>query len=234
MIRIVTGCNERYFRKMDRWLDSLENQSNVPFTLIKVGWEQESGRKGEELVLRHKENYGAPDTTECIQHGSFLKVIDGHNDELLMYCDGDMVMQRPFTEAELAWLNSFWADTFSAGWNQPDESLIDCTRLIMPKVEMDEIWERFPGKLDKWPSLNVGVLVMRRSAWEKVYAAYMERWELACDTFEHQARQQWLICFTLFALELDFRLMPYTMHVHGHFGIKPGMDVDSAVFRHAI
>lgn len=234
MVRIVTGCNERYYRKMGRWLDSLENRCNVPFTLVKVRWEAPSGRNGPETSISREQNYGAPETTECIQHGSFLKVIDGPKDEILIYCDGDMEMQRRFTEAELSWLESFDDHTVSAGYNRPGESMVDELDLLLPVVDITEIRRRFPGEIDQWLMLNVGVLAMRRSAWEKVYQAYMERWELVSDTLEHQARQQWLICYVIYTLGLDVRIMPYAMHVHGHFGLKPGMDPDSALFRHAI
>jgi hypothetical protein len=176
-----------------------------------------------------------------VQHGSFLKVLDGPADEILIYTDGDMVMQRQISADELDWLNGFDDDTVSAGWNQPGETLTDCVRLIQPKVPMGEIGRRFPGELNRWPSLNVGVLAMRRSAWEQVYTAYLERWELAGQTFEHQARQQWLICYVIFYLGMDFQMMPYSFHMHGHFGLKPGMEMHGqdaigdgrlAVFKH--
>jgi hypothetical protein len=145
-----------------------------------------------------------------------------------------MVMQRPFTEAELSWLESFGENTVSAGYNRPGESMLDELDLLLPVVELAEIRKRFPGEIDKWPMLNVGVLAMRRSAWKKVYEAYRERWALVSDTLEHQARQQWLICYVIYTLGMDVQIMPYSMHTHGHFGLKPGMDPDSTLFRHAI
>jgi hypothetical protein len=223
-MRIVTACNEIYYERMVGWLDSLAARCNVPYTLVKVGWDAPSGRNIDEVTLGRDRNYGAPNQTESVQHGSFLQVIDGPEDDLLIYCDGDMVMQRAFWDSEMEWLDSFGNDTASAGWNQPDETLEDCVGLIQGLAPMDEIYRRFPGELNEWPSLNVGVLAMRRPAWQRVYAAYLERWELAGKTFGHQARQQWLVCYVIFALGLDFRLMPYSLHSHGHFGLKPGIE----------
>lgn len=223
-MRILTACNEGYYPRMAGWLDSLAERSNIPYTLVKVGWDYPSGRQIDEVCLPKDLNSGAPSTTESIQHGSFLHMVDGPEDELLIYCDGDMVLQRPFTADELSWLEDFDDRTVSAGPNRYRESMLDELELLQVSVSMDELRRRFPGELDQWLMLNVGVLAMRRSAWQELYQAYMERWDLVSKTMGHQARQQWLICYVIYALEMDLRVMPYLMHSHGHFGQHPGVE----------
>jgi hypothetical protein len=224
MVRIVTGCNEGYYPRMAGWLDSLAERCNIPYTLVKVGWDHPSGRQIDEVCLPRNLNNGAPRETESIQHGSFLHAVEGAEDELLIYCDGDMVLQRPFTDEELGWLDDFGDNTVSAGPNRYRESVLDELELLRVTVSMDELHRRFPGEIDGWLMLNVGVLAMRRAAWRRLYAAYMERWEAISRTMEHQARQQWLIVYLMYALGMELRVMPYSMHCHGHFGLHPGVE----------
>ena len=224
MIRIVTGCNEGYYPRMAGWLDSLAAVGNIPYTLVKVGWDQPSGRQIDEVCLPRNLNNGAPSTTESIQHGSFLQVVDGPEDELVIYCDGDMVLQRPFTADERGWLEDFGPRTVSAGPNRYRESMQDELDLLQVLVSMDELLGRFPGAIDEWLMLNVGVVAMRRAAWRELYQAYMERWESVTQAMSHQARQQWLICYLIYALGMELRIMPYAMHSHGHFGPHPEVE----------
>ena len=223
MMRIVTACNKAYYPRMATWLNSLEQHCNVRYVLVKVGWHELSGREIDETVITRKQNEGAPMETESIQHGSFLKVIDGPEDEMLMYCDGDMAMQRPFSQAELNWLEGFGPRGATAGWNKLGEMLEEECRIIEPRVSMDEVRHRFPGDIDHWPMLNVGVLAMRRSAWREMHAEYMRLWKLAKETFVNKAWQQWLICYVMYALGMDVQLMPFSIHTHGHYGLNPGV-----------
>lgn len=224
-MRIVTACNKKYYPRMAGWLDSLEEHCNVPYTLLKVGWSTPSGRKITETTISREQNEGAPEETESVQHGSFLHVVDGPDEELIMYCDGDMVMQRPFSLQELEWMNNFGMLTASAGWNKMGEMLTEEAHIIEPRVSMAEVRKRFPGDLDGWEMLNVGVLVMRRSAWRVVYNAYMDRWQQAKATFINKAWQQWLICYVMYAQGLDVQRMPFKIHTHGHYGLNPGVNV---------
>lgn len=226
---LVTGCNEPYLPRMQAYLASLQQYADYPVKLVTVGFDWASPfDKISTAELPRERNNGAPDTTESIQHGSFLQLFK--DDDLYLYTDGDMTLQRPLSLAERDWLNKFGDNTASAGWNRTGESLEECINLIGPLVDTAEIYRRFPGDLSVWPSLNIGVLAMRRPAWEKIYKAYLCKWELAGETFRHQARQQWLVCYLIFALELDFQMMPWSFHAHGHFGLPPGVNFDGQVY----
>ena len=52
-----------------------------------------------------------------------------------------------------------------AGWNAAlvQRAIGDFHDLLLPVVDITEIRKRFPGNIDKWPMLNVGVLAMRAS-----------------------------------------------------------------------
>ena len=44
-----------------------------------------------------------------------------------------------------------------------------------------------------------------------------------CGVFTHMARQQWLISWELAKLGLTVKVCPWSIHAHGHGGLKPGM-----------
>ncbi len=236
MIRIVAGCNERYRARFEPCRQSLAQHSQVIAHRVSVGF-VESGW----LPLSREQNHGAPPETECIQHGSFLRVAPGQPDDVIVYLDGDVTMQRPLDAGELAWLESLPAGAVSAAWNRTGETLIEEARALGPRESDDGLRVLWGAWIDTAPALNAGIVAARRETWEAAYAGYMDRWDLACASFGHQARQQWLMCWTWQHLGLDVQIMSWQLHAHGHFGLKPGMEVRPdgvhangklAVFRH--
>jgi hypothetical protein len=220
-ILLVAGCNERYHEAFQPCVAALRRFANVPYQLISVGFDDYNGY----TPLTHEQNYGAPPETECIQHGSFLSVVPGELDDVLIYLDGDVRMQRPFDDWELTWLANFPARAVAAGWNQTGETLAACATYIGPRHSPDELAALWGKLIYGAPSLNAGVVVARRHTWERAYSLYMAYWERAGASFAHQARQQWLMCWTWAALGLTTEILSWHFHAHGHFGYKPGMEL---------
>jgi hypothetical protein len=224
-IILVAGCNQRYHDHFQHCVAALRRHSNVPYQLFSVGYDGGPGY----TPLTHAQNDGAPPETECIQHGSFLQALDGAPDDVIVYLDGDVYLQRPFDAGELDWLGSFPANAVSATWNQIGETLAQCATYIGPKLSPQELDRTWP--LLNAPSLNAGVVVARRETWARSYKRYMANWAWAGHTFAHQARQQWLMCWTWAALGLTTEILSWHFHAHGHFGYKPGMELrDGQIF----
>lgn len=224
----VTGCNSRYFHHMEMYLNSLERCSPFQNYLVTVGFEISTGWRWphiSQVGIETERNHGAPAETECIQHGSFLQALPGDPDDVLVYTDGDITMQRRPHDDEIDWLANFPDNRVSAGWNSgPDETLLLEAARLHPRVQYEhELAARFGEMIYTAPCFNVGVCVARRSTWERIYHQYMLDWPLACETFGHAARQQWLICREFTALGLDIQVMPQTFHSHGHYGIPAGV-----------
>lgn len=218
-IVLVAGCNQRYHDRFQACVAALRTYTgDIPYRLFSVGYNGYT-------ELTQAQNYGAPPETECIQHGSFLQKLPGRPDDVIVYLDGDVIMQRPLDAGELAWLENFPERAVAATWNQIDETLAQCATYIGPKnteTSLAQIW--VDADIDQAPSLNAGMVVMRRSAWKQSYELYLRHWELAGACFSHQARQQWLMCWTYAALGFETQIMPWSFHAHGHFGLKPGME----------
>jgi hypothetical protein len=219
-VLLVAGCNQRYFDRFQPCVAALRRHANVPYQLFSVGFDGGPGY----TPLTQAQNAGAPPETECIQHGSFLQALDAAPDDVIVYLDGDVVMQRPFDAGELEWLGNFPYRTVSATWNQIGETLATCATYIDPKLPTDGQVKVWGHVIRQAPSLNVGVVVARRDVWQVAYELYMLNWNVAGESFSHQARQQWLMCWTYAALGLDTQIMPWHFHAHGHFGLKPGME----------
>jgi hypothetical protein len=223
MARLITAANARYIMRIMPYLGSLSANSQIPATLVCVGnfISYPHLPNINSVILPHSENYGAPSETECPQHGAFLQVIDGPDDEVLIFTDGDIIMQRPFTEQELTWLENLPADTVAAGYNSgPDETLAVEAGRLFPRFGLDQIGARL-GYMDR-PCFNIGVIAARRRTWQRIYTEYMTRWQLVTEAFGHPARQQWLVVNTIHRLGIRVEVTPYSLHANGHYGMPPG------------
>lgn len=223
MCKLITACNEGYYNRMTPYLDSLKRHLAFPAVLITVGFEPEYCPI-EHVYLSREQNAGAPYETESPQHGSFLQVIDGPEHETLIFTDGDIVLQRALTPPELVMLDNI-GDMVTCGWNSgPDETLqVEAARLY-PRVTPLELYGRM-GEAVNAPCYNIGVIAAKRATWRRIYEAYMPLWKIVTQAFGHPARQQWLVNYVIHLLGIDVRLMPYSLHANGHYGIPPGVEL---------
>lgn len=231
MIHIVCSSNEGYLPRMKSFLDTVVNLSGegIKIWLVCVGcdvpeWVINDYPYITPVTITKEQNSGSPIETESVQHGSFLSVIDYAANDTIIYSDGDIVIQRPFTESELLWLKQFPKDTIGASWNSGEhEKLTTEGARLSPKMSEVELTNTWGQLIYHEPCFNVGVLVARGATWKKLYTAYMKDWQTACDSFYHQARQQWLICFERAYLGLKYQILPSVFHTHGHYNMPSGL-----------
>jgi hypothetical protein len=224
-MQIVCSSTLNYLPYIAPYLDSLERHSQLPVTLVTVGYKLRGHHLGivTPLPITQEQNAGAPEDTESIQHGSFTLLSPGDN-EVVMYTDGDLFMQRPLSPQELEFLETFPDDAVALSWNSgADETLMVEAARLQPKRPLSELVESFGELVNTAPCFNVGVLIARQKTWRAIYHQYMLNWERVGEYLAHRARQQWLICYTIAALGLDVHLLPYSFHAHGHYGIPDGV-----------
>ena len=238
---LVTGCNESYQHRMNGYLDTLTRYADFPVYLVGVDFEPTRNDKPIiPIMMTGAQNIGAPHGTECIQHGSFLNIIPGKATDLIMYTDGDFFMQRPIDDDEKKLLK-LKKGQVAVGYNGgPGETLLTEAYRLTQKISMDEMYKLWGADWQEHTIYNTGCVVATRSTWGILYDEYMKRWDDICGTFEHMARQQWLISWVI-ANYLKPVILPWSIHAHGHFGMKPGMewgdggiwaDGKLALFRH--
>ena len=140
---LVTGCNEKYFPRMYAYLDSLRSHADFPVYLVGVGFMPPVIHGFHSLQLTRADNKGAPPETESIQHGSFLEVLTTNDEAVIMYTDGDFIMQRPLSDHEKKFLQ-LKHNQAVVQWNGgAGETLgIEARRLgqKIPHEEMNQIW----------------------------------------------------------------------------------------------
>lgn len=168
-------------------------------------------------------------------------MVDSTPDEVLIYTDGDFIMQRKMDKGERDFLD-IKHDQTVVGLNFGTQStLINDAKLLGQQISDAELIERYGGIVNTHQDYNVGFLAMTRKTWERVYYNYMHDYADICGVFTHMARQQWLISWELAHMGIDVKLCPWSIHAHGHGGLKPGMrygegglwaDGKLALFRH--
>jgi len=219
-MRLVTACNQGYISRIQPYIQSLAAHVNISTALITVGFDYQHP----DILtfkLPRSMNNGAPFETESPQHGSFLPVIDTEDNDVFIFTDGDIILQRPFTKRELDHIHTLPEGVVMAGYNSgPDETLAIEGARLFPRFSIDQIGAKF-GLMDK-PCYNIGVFIARRSTYQAIYDEYMTRWQMATDAFGHPARQQWLVVYTIHKLGLEVKLTPYSLHANGHYGMPPG------------
>jgi hypothetical protein len=158
----------------------------------------------------------------CIQQGCFLDVLDCADDDVIVFTDGDIRMQREPSEAELSWLSSIPPDTIALAWNGgPGDTLIN----EADRIALDEEGRAMFAPVLHRNVYNVGVIVTRASAYKRIYERYMELWPAFAPHTEHYARNQFLMCAVVHELGLLVCELHPSVHTHGCFGL-PGWAED--------
>lgn len=237
-VRLVTGCNEHYYPRMQSYLQSLHQHADFRWQMVAVGFDPHQPWA---VTLRPECNPGAPAETESIQHGSFLEVIETDPEEVIVYTDGDFVMQRPMDDDEREFLDLEHGQVVT-GYNFGEHcTLFHDAHLLSPFCTDDRLLAVWGDVIQTAQDYNAGFLAMTRQTWGMLHTAYMAAWDRVSWTFRHQARQQWLISYKIAALGFEVKLCPWSIHAHGHGGLKPGMerrdgaiwaDGKMALFRH--
>jgi hypothetical protein len=161
----------------------------------------------------------------CIQHGEFTEAIPGDPDDVILFTDADIQMQRPFKEEELELMRSLQFNDVVVGYNEgPRDTLLTEARRLFPRIPMSSIEEKFTARFPDGPPLtyNVGAVIARRDTFERLTNLYCVGYPVMEKVFEHKARQQWYISWLLAAKEFNVQIMAQSFHTHGHYALPKG------------
>lgn len=156
----------------------------------------------------------------CIQHGNWLPYLPVTDDDAVIICiDGDVKMQRPFTDQEWAWLQNWQHGHIGIGPNEPKaggDSMGNELVRIQPILSHEETLAKF-GVKHTDPIGNAGCVVATRKTWIDLWMAYLRRWLNTAPWFTHIAVQQWTLNL---CVNEGFQrvVLPQTFHTHGHWG----------------
>lgn len=225
MIALVTAANRGYIDRITPYLHTIQ-EHGAAFdrrVLVTVGCKVEVPAELaaiESIALPAAQAVGHTGN-QCVQQGCFLDTLECADDDVLVFTDGDIRMQRAPTEAELAMLGAIPPWTIALAWNAgPHDTLAD----EAARIALDDAGrELFRGWLHR-KVYNVGVVACRAATYRLLYERYMALWGAFSPHTPHYAANQFLMCACVAQLGLWVWELPATVHTHGCFGLPPGAD----------
>lgn len=231
-LHIATGANAAYTDKIRPYLETLDANGGTahrwlicvncdpPAYLEELGSVRAVPAGDEQLV-------GSPPDTDCLQHGAFVEVLPAADDDVIIYTDGDIFLQRPLDESERAALYEWPHDAIGVSYNAgPRQTLLhEALFNLRPKVGDGAFLDHWGRHTVISTAFNAGVLVGRRSTFEKVLEVHRARWPEINRHLDHHARQQWLISWVLAtggANGVKPQVMTHSFHMHAHYQLPPG------------
>lgn len=227
---IVTLATHGYLPKIRRYLETLEQYASkaTPY-LGAVACDPSEALQGLDLVRAFRvppgmlaRSLGNPGNG-CIQHGNWLPYLPADvDDETLIICtDGDVKLQRNFSQEEWDWLMQWEHGHVGIGNNEPrpgGDTMDNELSRIRPLVSRDELARRFyPDPAVSPPIGNAGCIVATRRTWVELWMRYLALWVETAPLFGHIAVQQWTINLAIAQAFTRIDLPPL-FHTHGHWG----------------
>lgn len=219
MIHFVTSCGKNYSRP---WLFPTLTKLNVDghiYALLEPG----DNRLLPGNVIR-----ASYEGDRFYQDGLFLDSIKDtlDDDDILLLSDTDALIQRSFSEREVALLGGL-GDAFMAGPNMSDDQLGESELYGLGMTHsIEEMVERFnvsPDDLKKCRMRNWGLVAAEVGSWRRLRELYraMRGDSGPQEYFVSVAWMQYLLCVLLHKHEIPVVDMPLSMHSHDHFGLRP-------------
>lgn len=225
-IVMVSNCDRGYWLRAQRYLESVDEHANVEVRFVGYDWLPPSSPFGWIRTLRiEAADVRALESTYNLLYGEFLKVMpDLEDDDIVIFTDcGDLVMQRSIHDLERCWIETI--PHVALGYNeQPpwQDFLLKEAKRLYPKVSVAEINRRFPGA-DRIVTYNTGVIVGRVHFFRELAECFVDLWPLIQDTFGHQARQEFSICYIIaHQMGITPVMLHGSFHSHSCWGIPPG------------
>lgn len=244
---LATGCDEKYVPSIKPYLNSIELNSNFDLNLFILLSDDEKIFKNDKIkMLRMSpQKFIHKTKINCLQHGEFIKSENFDNfvndDDVIFYTDGDIILQRPLTDDEYNQFRNINHDDVLIGYNASiDDNLQKEYYRLSP---MNSFTTEFMNEISKIKCYNTGVVGMTKKTWSKLSDLYGPLFTKINSTFNHYAKQQWLICYILGTKNFNIIELGFDLHNHKHFpsptGTKMGDDKlvyfndKKVLFRHA-
>lgn len=231
-IILATGSDLNYLSKMRPYLKSIETNSNFDKNILVFVGEDEMTLpyKNIDVVNLPIKNIQSLNSNKCVQHGDFLNSEPFNSmtedDDVIVYTDGDIILQRNLSEDEIKFYKSFKDGDVYVGYNaSPTDTLeLEANRLGKTGVVSTGIEI---GLWAKTKVYNTGVLAMNKRTWKTLLNYYNEMYPLVNPMFYHYAKQQWLISYII-GVKPEFNVieMGYDIHNHKHYPSPEGTAQD--------
>lgn len=218
-----------YFPRTTGYIESVAEHGEFDeYTALCLGFlpGENEQRKPWKYVFVNENQVIAPHANRCMQHGAFINFLNQAPNDVVLFTDSDMQMQRRMWPEEMSMLRNLRHGEVFVGENKDaNETLYEEAKYLRPFVDIASLPEVFKeANIKTAKCYNTGVMAATVSTFSLILEEYAMGIQGIDYIFEHYARQQWLISYILaYRGDLSVRVMPATFHTHGCHGAKPGI-----------
>lgn len=227
---LCTGADKNYFSKRI-FNDCLESYSNntkkvQKYVFLVDNVDADVNTYGITKKYIPWEDIKAKNSNRCIQHGEFVNFFPECDDEdIIIFTDGDIILQREFSDKELEMIRSLPENTFLANFNYKlNSSLEDIKDPATFGRICDFLKSRYdiePGELKNYKEMNTGVLIGRKKDFKTLSELYAETHQELQSIINHFCYQQYLIN-VIIGKYFNYIPLDYSFHSHCHHSIRNG------------
>jgi len=238
-IYVATGTTFNYLQRAEAFINSMSNlNDNISKIVITLGFKisnEFKDRYPKVQFIFQDINLIQNELTNknCLQHGAFMDVMDFVNDDdIIIFSDGDVVIQRDINESEISLLESFSDIDIGCNMNNfKARSLESDFLLLQPQVSFSQLKAIFDKyDLDNCLGYNTGLVIAKPKAWRKLRMVYKYDYNYIDETCLHYAKQQLLINM-ICKNYLNIVEIRQTIHTHGHFGLPPFAHYENGILK---
>lgn len=233
-IILATGCDSNYLNThhFQNYLKTIEKNSNIDLNVLVYFGNNEISINSDKINIAYvnPQNVKALTSKNCLQHGEFLnsEYFNSISDEdVIIFTDGDMELQRNFTEEELTFIRNLKDNEVYVGYNEsPTDTLLNEYYRLSP---LKPHFNLFPINIGASKIYNTGVLCMNKKTWNRLKDEYVDGFSFINGLFIHYAKQQWLICLLFSKNNYKIFEMSYEIHNHNHYPPAVGSENKNGV-----
>jgi len=147
-----------------------------------------------------------------LQSGEFIEYLDVQSDDVVIFTDYDITIQREPTEAEIEMFENIGDEEFLMQWDSyPTSKLSEYFPALAAKKSHAEWESRFGVDLSKMLAYNTGVIVARANAYKTLWASFQVMYDTMTEFFTRHAAVQFIDCYVI-QKDMKATKMPDDMH----------------------
>ena len=220
-IILATGCDKNYYSRpvFNAYISSLKQVSRADVNAVfSIGFKPQN-----DLSITYFETdiskVKTPNSNNCLQHGGFLEgsSIDFDDDDVIIFTDADIILQRWFTDIELHEVLSIDSNTVLANYNmsQGNTAAVSIHQLGSNEHQIEQLKSLIDYPLHMIPDYNTGVVVAKLSAWKKILDEYNRFGKKALELIPGYWGQQFILNASI-ARVCNHKQLSYEIHTHTH------------------
>lgn len=232
-IFVGTGITENYVDRAHTFMYGINSLKKADAFVITLGFNasEELKSKYSNIKFIYQDINSVKNeltSIKCLQHGAFVDVIsniDGISEkDIILFSDSDVVIQRDFTDEEIATIKSNHAnvDIVTVGKNNYNEnSLRTEYHSLKPKIPLSDMCRALEFDASD-NCYNTGNVIATLEVWRKIRELYVSKFQWIDNAMAVYAKQQFLMSI-IFNKYFNVIMMSNELHTHGHWGWQPWM-----------